>query len=87
MALLSYHHNIPFYIAAPSTTFDRTIASGSEIEIEFRNNSELVSVYNTLIASKNYDVFNPAFDITPSHLITGIITEEGLFKFPYNFIK
>lgn len=87
LALLSYHHNIPFYIAAPSTTFDRTIASGNEIEIEFRNNSELVSVYNTPVACKNYDVYNPAFDVTPSHLITGIITEEGLFNFPYNFLK
>ncbi|MCH7516785.1 MAG: S-methyl-5-thioribose-1-phosphate isomerase, partial [Bacteroidetes bacterium] len=44
-------------------------------------------VYNTPVASENYDVFNPAFDITPSHLITGIITEEGLFNFPYNFLK
>ena len=87
LALLSYHHNIPFYIAAPSTTIDRTIASGEEIEIEYRNKSELLSIHGKQIASRDCEAFTPAFDVTPSHLITGIITEEGIFNFPYNFIK
>jgi len=87
LAVSSYHHNIPFYIAAPSTTIDRAIASGEEIEIEFRNSSELLSVHQTQITSAEYDTFTPAFDITPAHLITGIITEEGIFNFPYNFLR
>ena len=87
LALLSYHHNIPFYVAVPSTTIDRSITSGDEIEIEYRNSSELLSIHNTQITSSEYDAFTPAFDITPAHLITGIITEEGIFNFPYNFLR
>jgi len=87
LALLSYHHNIPFYIAAPSTTIDRTIATGDEINIEYRDKSELLSFYDKQITSPGYDAFTPAFDITPSHLIAGIITEEGVFNFPYNFTR
>jgi methylthioribose-1-phosphate isomerase len=87
LAILSYHHNIPFYIAAPSTTIDRSITSGDEIEIEYRNSSELLTVHHTQIAPSRYDAFTPAFDITPAHLITGIITEEGIFNFPYNFLR
>ena len=87
LALLSFHHNIPFYIAAPSTTIDSSIASGDEIEIEYRDSSELLSVHHTQITSSDYDAFTPAFDITPAHLITGIITEEGIFNFPYNFLR
>jgi methylthioribose-1-phosphate isomerase len=87
LALLSFHHNIPFYIAAPSTTIDRSIASGDDIEIEYRNRSELFSIRDTQITSPSYDAFTPAFDITPAHLIRGIITEEGVFNFPYNFLR
>ena len=87
LALLSYHHNLPFYIAAPSTTIDRTIASGDEINIEYRNKRELLAISQSQILSPSYNAFTPAFDITPSHLITGIITEEGVFNFPYNFIR
>jgi methylthioribose-1-phosphate isomerase len=87
LALLSFHHNIPFYIAAPSTTIDRTIATGNEINIEYREKSELLSFNDVQITSPDYDAFTPAFDITPAHLITGIITEEGVFNFPYNFLK
>lgn len=86
LALLSFHHNIPFYIAAPSTTIDRSISSGDDIEIEYRNSSELFSVHNTQITSLSYNAFTPAFDITPAHLVTGIITEEGVVSFPYNFL-
>lgn len=87
LALLAYHHNIPFYIAAPSTTIDRNITSGKEIEIEYRDKSELLSIRNTDISLPKYEAFMPAFDVTPAHLITGIITEQGVFNFPYNFIK
>lgn len=86
LALISYHHNIPFYIAAPSTTIDKNIASGEQIEIEYRDKSELFSINKSRITLSEYEAFMPAFDVTPSHLIKGIITEEGVFNFPYNFI-
>ena len=87
LALISYHHKIPFYIAAPSTTIDKDIATGAEINIEYRDKSELLSINNTQITSSSFETFTPAFDVTPSHLITGIITEEGVFSFPYNFLR
>ena len=87
LAILANYHNIPFYIAAPSTTIDRTIPTGNEIVIEYRNKKELFYFGETLITPDHYDVFTPAFDVTPAHLISGIITEEGLFTFPYNFIR
>lgn len=87
LAVLCNFHNIPFYIVAPSTTIDRKIATGSEIEIEYRKSSEILSVSGTKIAYENINTFSPAFDVTPSHLIRGIITEDGLFFFPYNFIR
>ncbi len=87
LAVLCNYHNIPFYIAAPTTTIDRNIASGSEIEIEFRNRNELLTINGYPVAPDHYNTFSPAFDVTPSHLIKGIITEEGIYFFPYNFIK
>jgi methylthioribose-1-phosphate isomerase len=87
LAILSNYHNIPFYIAAPSTTIDRSIATGEEIVIEYRNSKEIFYIGETLISPENYNAFTPAFDVTPAHLISGIITEEGVFTFPYNFIR
>lgn len=87
LAILSNYHKIPFYIVAPSTTIDKTIASGEDIKIEYRDKSELFSIRDVQITSLDYDAFTPAFDVTPSHLITGIITEQGVFNFPYNFLR
>jgi len=87
LAILSNYHNIPFYIAAPSTTIDRTIATGEQIVIEYRSSNEIFYIGDKLISPENYNAFTPAFDVTPAHLISGIITEEGLFTFPYNFIR
>jgi len=87
LAILANYHNIPFYVAAPSTTIDREIPSGKEIVIEYRNKKELFYIGNTLITPENYNAFTPAFDVTPAHLISGIITEEGVFTFPHNFIQ
>ena len=86
LAVLAYQHDIPFYIAAPSTTIDRKIATGNEIQIEERNKSELFKIGDKEITKENYSAFTPAFDVTPAHLIKGIITEEGVFSFPYNFM-
>jgi methylthioribose-1-phosphate isomerase len=87
LAVLCNYHNIPFYIAAPTTTIDRNIATGSEIEIELRNKKEILTVNGSLITPENYQAYTPAFDVTPSHLISGIITEEQVYLFPYNFIQ
>lgn len=87
LAVLCNYHNIPFYIAAPTTTIDRTIATGNEIKIEFRSGEEILSINGNQIADPNTKTYSPAFDVTPSHLIKGIITEEDVFFFPYNFIK
>ncbi len=87
LAILCNFHNIPFYIAAPSTTIDRDIASGSEIIIEYRDKKEILTLDGHKFTSEEYNAFTPAFDVTPSHLIKGIITEEGVFTFPYNFIR
>ena len=86
LAVLANHHKIPFYIAAPSSTIDRKIGTGEQIEIEYRNKKELFYIQNNLITTDHFDAFTPAFDVTPAHLISGIITEEGLFTFPYNFL-
>ena len=87
LAVLCNFHNIPFYIAAPTTTIDTKIAAGSEIEIEFRNKNELLEINGVQVAPNHYKTFSPAFDVTPSHLISGIITEDKIYTFPYNFIK
>ncbi len=87
LAVLCNYHNIPFYIAAPTTTIDRTIATGNEIEIEYRSGQEILSVNGNQIANSDIKTYSPAFDVTPSHLIKGIITEEDVFFFPFNFIR
>jgi len=87
LAVLCNFHDIPFYIAAPTTTIDRKIPSGEEINIEFRNKNEILAVSGLQIAPNSYEAYTPAFDVTPAHLIRGIITEEDVFTFPYNFMK
>ncbi|MFH1440625.1 MAG: S-methyl-5-thioribose-1-phosphate isomerase [Candidatus Omnitrophota bacterium] len=84
LAVLSKYHNIPFYIAAPVSTFDLNIKSGKDIPIEQRNEQEIKSLFfNKPIALKEVKVYNPAFDVTPNDLITAIITERGVIKAPY----
>lgn len=87
LAVLCQYHKIPFYIAAPTSTIDKNCNTGDDINIEFRDKSELNSFKNTMITSDKYDVFSPAFDVTPNDLITGIITEKALHTFPYDFSK
>ncbi|MDR3668160.1 MAG: S-methyl-5-thioribose-1-phosphate isomerase [Ignavibacteriaceae bacterium] len=86
LAILCNYHNIPFYIAAPSTSIDRTIPTGESIKIEYRNKNEILNPSGNRIAPDSYETYSPAFDVTPSHLIKGIITEEDIFFFPYNFL-
>ncbi len=83
LAVLAKHHGIPFYIAAPYSTFDRSIPSGKEIIIEQRAPEEICCGFGKRIAPEGIDIFNPAFDVTPAELITGIITEKGILSPPY----
>lgn len=75
LALLAHYHNIPFYVAAPFSTFDGQCLSGDAIVIEQRPASEVVSV-----VPNGVDVLNPAFDVIPAEFITAIITEKGIFE-------
>jgi methylthioribose-1-phosphate isomerase len=84
LAVLAKENKIPFYIAAPISTIDLSIKTGEEIPIEERSENEVTHVLNNRIAPFGVKVMNPAFDITPSHLITSIITENGIIKPPYN---
>jgi methylthioribose-1-phosphate isomerase len=86
LAILCNYHDIPFYIAAPSTSIDRTILTGEDIKIEFRNKNEILNPCGHQVAPDHYEAYSPAFDVTPSHLIKGIITEEDIFFFPFNFL-
>jgi len=85
LAVLCKHHNIPFYIAAPTSTIDKNCSNGDGIQIEERNKNEVIKINGVQITKEDYEVYSPAFDVTPNELITGIITEEALHKPPYNF--
>lgn len=81
VAVLARAHNIPFYVAAPYSTIDLHTGSGAEIPIEQRNPLEVTAIHGShSVAPDGVEVFNPAFDITPADLTTGIITERGVFK-------
>lgn len=85
LAVLARHFNIPFYIAAPSTTLDPATRNGEEIPIELRDSLEITFWGNTRTAPEGIRVHNPAFDITPGDLITGIITEDKIYHPPFHF--
>jgi methylthioribose-1-phosphate isomerase len=85
LAVLAKHHGIPFAIAAPSSTFDPTLANGDLIPIEERTGTEITHIEGVQVAPDNCPVFNPGFDVTPGELISYIITEKGVFKPPYSF--
>lgn len=82
-------YNVPFYIAAPTSTIDFEIESGSEIEIEERDSKEVTHIGDIRIAPEGIDVYNPSFDVTPAENITGIITEKGIITKPFkkNMLK
>ncbi len=82
LSVLAKHHNIPFYIAAPSSTFDLKIKTGKEIPIEQRSADELRFSGGKQIAPHNIEIYNPAFDVTPAENITAIITDRGVIQNP-----
>jgi len=84
LAVLSRYHEVPFFVAAPASTFDLSIKSGKSIPIEQRSPREVTELFFKLpIAEKNIKVFNPAFDVTDNALITAIITDKGIIRPPY----
>lgn len=83
VAVLARHHRIPFYVAAPSSTFDFAIDSGAEIPIEHRNPLEITHGFGKQTAPEGVGVYNPAFDVTPAELIAAFVTERGVLRPPY----
>jgi methylthioribose-1-phosphate isomerase len=83
LAVLAKEHSIPFYVAAPTTTIDMTLASGAEIPIEERSPEEVTHIRGVAIAPAGVKARNPAFDVTPHKYITAIITENGIIREPY----
>ena len=80
VAVLARAHGIPFYVAAPSSTFDLTLASGDGIPIEQRDQQEVTHGMGRQTAPEGVKVYNPAFDVTPAALIAGIVTEKGILR-------
>lgn len=80
VAVLANAHGIPFYVAAPSSTFDLTLPTGDSIPIELRRADEITHGFGRQTAPDGVGVYNPAFDVTPARLIAGIVTEKGLIR-------
>jgi methylthioribose-1-phosphate isomerase len=80
VAVLARHHHIPFYVVAPSSTFDLSLSNGTEIPIEQRDPREITHGFGKPIAPEGASVYNPAFDVTPADLISGIVTEKGIIR-------
>ena len=97
LAIAAKRHGIPFYVAAPSSTFDPSTAAGAEIVIEQRSGDEvrrasggataeeITDGFGRRTAPEGVDVYNPAFDVTPSELITAIVSDRGVHRPPYDF--
>jgi len=80
LAIWARYHGVPFYVAAPSSTFDLSLGDGSAIPIEQRPAREITHGFGKQTAPEGVAVYNPAFDVTPAELITGIVTEHGLIS-------
>ena len=83
VAVLAKENNVPFYVAAPSSTFDLTLDSGDQIPIEQRSSDEVTHVFGVHVAPENIGVENPSFDVTPARYVTAIICEKGVARAPY----
>ena len=83
VAIAAKYHNIPFYVAAPLSTIDTSIATGKEIPIEERSHEEVTHINGKRICAEGINIINPGFDVTPHELIAGIITEKGILRPDY----
>jgi methylthioribose-1-phosphate isomerase len=84
LAIIAQAHGVPFFVAAPFSTFDASIETGKSIPIEVRDPEEIRNSFGKRTAPAEVPVFNPAFDVTPNKLITAIITERGVLRQPFN---
>lgn len=88
LAILAAFHHVPFYVCAPSTTIDYNCPNGEAIPIEERADSEIRALwYQEPMLADQADTWNPAFDVTPAHLITAYITEDGILRPPFAFTQ
>lgn len=85
LSVLCKHHGIPFFIAAPSTTIDLEAKDFSDIPIEERKGDELLRYLDETYSNQHFEAYNPSFDVTPAENIDGIITEKGVFRYPFSF--
>ncbi len=87
LAINAAHYGVPFYIACPYSTIDTASKSGADIVVEERGSEELIYIKGQQIAPKDIKVFNPAFDVTDHSMIAGFITEKGIIRPPYDFLR
>ena len=87
LALAARHHGIPFYVAAPTSTFDAATPNGDAIEIECRDADEVRRGFGRQTAPDDAAVHNPAFDVTPAELVTAIVSDRGVHRAPYDFSR
>jgi len=80
LAVLAKEHGVPFYVAAPSSSFDPKLESGSQIEIEERSSSEVTEWMEQMTAPPDVKVYSPAFDVTPAKYISAIVTEREIIR-------
>ncbi len=85
LAIAACRHSVPFYVAAPTSTFDPATSRGDEILIEQRSADELRRVLGAQTAPADVPVYNPAFDVTPAELISAIVSDRGIHRPPYDF--
>jgi methylthioribose-1-phosphate isomerase len=83
LAVLARENGVPFYVAAPTSTIDLSLASGADIPIEERSSHEVTSVAGLAIAPEGVSAAHPAFDVTPHRFVTAIVTECGVLRAPY----
>ncbi len=83
VAILARHYGLPFYVAAPMSTIDLSLASGDQIPIEERDGKEISNGLGRVTVPEGVNIFNPAFDVTPAELVTAIVTEKGVLRPPY----
>ena len=85
LAIIARHYDVPFYVFCPSSTFDPGCATGKDIDIELRSQSEIKELhFSAPVAPADVKCYNPAFDVTDNGLITAIVTEKGIFNAPYD---
>ena len=86
LAVLADHHGVPFYVAAPTSSLDLSSRSGADIVLEERDPGEVTTPLGFAVAPEGTPAANPAFDVTPAGLVTAIVTEQGIYRLPYDAV-